>query len=282
MIRRLIEISRPVLWVNTIGTTVIGMWLSGYLWTPAIIPILLWVTFPFNLLIYGINDIYDQDTDADNDRKGGYGGAKIKPSETKMIGWGVLLTNIPFLVFFAITLPWEAVAWMGLYAFSFWQYSATPLRFKGRPILDSLSNADYAFPLVFVPLALGAPVWWAAALGLMAWSMAKHVYDAIQDIDEDSDAGIRTTAVAFGVRGALVWSGAWWTVSTVLFALVNIPVAVVNALLAGWLVIAQWRTPTTRRAKQLYRYSVAFPYVAGAVAGVQLVAGLTLGVFPSP
>jgi len=282
VIRRLIEISRPVLWVNTIGTTVIGMWLSGYLWTPAIIPILLWVTFPFNLLIYGINDIYDQDTDADNDRKGGYGGAKIKPSETKMIGWGVLLTNIPFLVFFAITLPWEAVAWMGLYAFSFWQYSATPLRFKGRPILDSLSNADYAFPLVFVSLALGAPVWWAAALGLMAWSMAKHVYDAIQDIDEDSDAGIRTTAVAFGVRGALVWSGAWWTVSTVLFALVNIPVAVVNALLAGWLVIAQWRTPTTLRAKQLYRYSVAFPYVAGAVAGVQLVAGLTLGVFPSP
>jgi len=258
------------------------MWLSGYLWTPAIIPILLWVTFPFNLLIYGINDIYDQDTDADNDRKGGYGGAKIKPSETAMIGWGVLLTNIPFLVFFAITLPWEAVAWMGLYAFSFWQYSATPLRFKGRPILDSVSNADYAFPLVFVPLALGAPVLWAAALGLMAWSMAKHVYDAIQDIDEDSDAGIRTTAVAFGVKGALVWSGVWWTVSTVLFALVNIPVAVVNALLAGWLVIAQWRTPTTRRAKQLYRYSEAFPYVAGAVAGVQLVAGLTLGVYPSP
>jgi 4-hydroxybenzoate polyprenyltransferase len=268
--------------VNTIGTTVIGMWLAGFLWTPEIIPILLWVTFPFNLLIYGINDIYDQDTDADNDRKGGYGGAKIKPSETRAIGWGVLVTNIPFLVYFAITLPWEAVAWMGLYAFSFWQYSATPLRFKGRPILDSVSNADYAFPLVFVPLAVGAPVWWAAALGLMAWSMAKHVYDAIQDIEEDSAAGIKTTAVAFGVRGSLIWSGFWWAVSTVLFALVNIPVAIVNAVLAGWLVFAQWRTPTTKKAKALYRYSVAFPYVAGAVAGVQLVAGLTLGVYPTP
>jgi len=60
------------------------MWLAGELWTWSIIPILLWVTFPFNLLIYGINDIYDQDTDADNDRKGGYGGAKIKPAETRM------------------------------------------------------------------------------------------------------------------------------------------------------------------------------------------------------
>ena len=277
--RRLVEISRPVLWVNTIGTTVIAMWLSGYLWTWEILPILIWVTFPFNLLIYGVNDIYDQDTDADNDRKGGYGGAKIKPSETRMIGWGVVLTNVPFLVYFSIVLHgrWEAVAWMALYAFSFWQYSATPLRFKGRPVLDSLSNADYAFPLVFVPLALGAPVVWEAAIGLMAWSMAKHVYDAIQDIDEDRDAGIRTTAVAFGVRGSLIWSGFWWIVSTVLFALVNIPVAVVNAVLAGWLVLAQWRNPTIERARSLYRYSVAFPYVAGAVAGGQLVVALTLG-----
>jgi len=281
VIRRLVEISRPVLWVNTIGTTVIAMWLSGYLWTWEIVPILIWVTFPFNLLIYGVNDIYDQDTDADNDRKGGYGGAKIKPSETKMIGWGVVLTNVPFLVYFALTLPLAAVAWMALYAFSFWQYSATPLRFKGRPILDSLSNADYAFPLVFVPLALGSPVWWQAAIGLMAWSMAKHVYDAIQDIDEDAAAGIRTTAVAFGSKGALVWSGVWWIVSTVLFAVVNIPVAVVNALIAGWLVVALWRTPTTKKARDLYRFSVTFPYVAGAVAGVQLVTGIVLGVYPS-
>ncbi len=259
MIRRLVEISRPVLWVNTIGTTVNGMWLAGELWTWAIAPILIWVTFPFNLLIYGINDIYDQDTDADNDRKGGYGGAKIKPHETKMIGWGVILTNVPFLVYFALTLPWEAVAWMALYAFSFWQYSATPLRFKGRPILDSISNADYAFPLVLVPVALGAEPLWAAAVGLMAWSMAKHVYDAIQDIDEDSEAGIRTTAVAFGIRGSLVWSAFWWTMSTVLFALVNLPLPIVNAVLAGWLVIAQWRKPTIADARRLYRYSVAFP-----------------------
>jgi 4-hydroxybenzoate polyprenyltransferase len=116
----------------------------------------------------------------------------------------------------------------------------------------------------------------------MAWSMAKHVYDAIQDIDEDSDAGIRTTAVAFGLKGSLLWSALWWTVSTVLFALVNAPVAIVNAVLAGWLVIAQWRKPTIEQARSLYRYSVAFPYVAGAVAGVQLVAGLTLGLYPTP
>ncbi len=277
MIRRLIDISRPVLWVNTIGTVVIAMWLTGDLWRWEIIPILIWVTFPFNLLIYGVNDIFDQDTDQDNDRKGGYGGAKIRPHEVRPIAWAVALTNIPFLVYFAVTLPWPATLWMAAYAFSFWQYSSPPLRFKGRPIWDSVSNADYAFPLVFVAYALGSEPIWAAAIGLMAWSMAKHVYDAIQDIDEDAEAGIRTTAVAFGLKGALVWSGVWWTVSTVLFALVNIPVAIVNALIAGWLVIALWRRPTIVQARSLYRFSVTFPYAAGTVAGFQLVAGIVFG-----
>jgi 4-hydroxybenzoate polyprenyltransferase len=115
----------------------------------------------------------------------------------------------------------------------------------------------------------------------MAWSLAKHVYDAIQDIDEDASAGIITTAVKFGIKGSLVWSGFWWVVSTVLFALVNLPLAAVNAALAGVLVVAQWRNPTIATARRLYRYSVAFPYVAGAVAGVQLVTGLVLGVYPA-
>jgi len=277
---RLIEISRPVLWINTIGTTIVAMWITGVLWDWSILPILIWVTFPFNLLIYGINDIFDRDTDDPNARKGGHGGAKITDTETRPIIWGVVLTNAPFLIYFIVTLPWPAWAWMLAYTFSFWQYSATPLRFKGRPVWDSLSNTDYAYPLVFVPFALGAEPMWPAALGLMAWSMAKHVYDAIQDIDEDSAAGIRTTAVAFGTKGALLWSGFWWIVSTGLFAMVNIPVAIANALIAGWLVIALWRTPTTAKARDLYRFSVTFPYVAGAVAGVQLVAGITFGVYP--
>lgn len=280
MLRRLVEISRPVLWINTVGTTVVAMWLAGFLWTWEIVPFLLWVTLPFNLLIYGINDIFDQETDADNDRKGGYGGAKIKPSEVKMIGWAVVILNGPFLVYFAVTIPLAAFVWVLAYTFSFWQYSARPLRFKGRPIWDSISNADYAFPLAFVPLALGVEPSWPAVIGLMTWSMAKHVYDAIQDIDEDAAAGITTTAVKFGVRGSLVWSGSWWIVSTAAFALVNIPVAIVSGVISGWLLFANWRTPTSAEAKRLYKFSVMFPYVAGAVAGVQLVAGMMLGLYP--
>lgn len=273
------HISRPVLWVNTIGTTVVGIWLTGDLWRWEALPLLLWATLPFNLLIYGINDIFDHETDAQNSRKGGVEGALIERSETRGILLAIVLTNAPFLAFFLLTMPSDALAWVAAYILVFVFYSAPPLRFKARVALDSLSNAAYAFPLVIVPLALGEQPIWTAALGLMAWSVAKHAYDAIQDIEEDRAAGIRTTAVALGVRGAVIWSAVWWSLSTIAFALISWPVAIANALIAGWLVVQLWRTQTTSRARGLYRYSIVFPYAAGSVAGSHLVAAILLGSF---
>jgi len=280
MLSRLILISRPVLWVNTIGTTVVGMWLVGDLWRWDIVPLLLWATLPFNLLIYGVNDIFDQETDAKNTRKGGLEGARIKGSESRSILIGVAVTNIPFVAYFLFVLPLPALAWIAAYILIFIFYSAPPLRFKARRYLDSLSNAAYAFPLVFVPLAFGEEPVWAAAIGLMTWSVAKHTFDAVQDIDEDRDAGIITTAVHLGARGAAVWSGVWWLVSTICFALVSLPVAAVNLAIAGWLVISLYRTPQPATGRRLYRFSIAFPYVAGSVAGAQLVVSLVLGALP--
>jgi len=277
---RLIQISRPVLWVNTIGPTIVGMWLVGDLWRWDVLPLLLWATLPFNLLIYGVNDIFDQETDAHNTRKGGLEGARILRFETRTIVWGIILTNVPFLVYFLTTLPPTALGWIAAYAAIFVFYSAPPLRFKARRYVDSLSNAAYAFPLVFVPLALGETPTWAAAIGLIAWSVAKHTYDAVQDIDEDRAAGIHTTAVYLGARGATLWSAVWWAFSTLAFALVSWPVALVNALIAGWLVLSLGRDPTPSKARSLYRYSIAFPYVAGSVAGAQVVASILLGAYP--
>jgi len=277
---RIFHISRPVLWINTIGPGVVGVWLAGDLWRWEALPLLLWLTLPFNLLIYGVNDVFDQETDAKNPRKGTLEGARIDSKEVQPILLGVALTNAPFLVYFLFALPAGAVLWMLLYAALFVGYSAPPARFKARPYLDSLSNAAYAFPLVFVPLALGEGVLWPAALGLMAWSAAKHAFDAVQDIDEDRKVGIATTAVRLGASGVVLWSGAWWLLATVLFALVNPPVALVNALYAGALLLVLRRSPSPDTGHRLYPFSIAFPYVAGTVAGVQLVAALSLGLYP--
>ena len=133
---------------------VVGVWLAGDLWRWEALPLLLWLTLPFNLLIYGVNDVFDQETDAKNPRKGTLEGARISPEEVRPIALGVLLTNAPFLVYFLFFYPWDANLWALLYAVLFVGYSAPPLRFNARPYLDYLSNALYAFLLVLVSLAL--------------------------------------------------------------------------------------------------------------------------------
>jgi 4-hydroxybenzoate polyprenyltransferase len=277
---RLLHISRPVLWINTVGPATVGMWLTGDLFVWEALPILLWLTLPFNLLIYGVNDVFDQETDARNPRKGTLEGARIDPSEVRSVVIGVIITNVPFLVYSLLFVPLSAIAWMFLYALLFAGYSVPPARFKARPYLDSLSNMAYAFPLVFVPLALGSGPVWPAALGLMAWSAAKHTFDAVQDVDEDRRVGIMTTAVRLGPGGVVLWSGAFWALATACFALVNVPVALVNTAIAGTLLYLLGRDPTPETGHRLYKYSIAFPYVAGTVAGVQLVAALSLGAYP--
>jgi 4-hydroxybenzoate polyprenyltransferase len=275
-----VHISRPVLWINTIGSGVVGVWLTGALMDVRALPVLLWLTLPFNLLIYGVNDIYDQDTDAANPRKGSLEGARIQRSEVRLIAWAVAVVNVPFLVYFVLVLPPAANAVIGLYAAVFVFYSATPLRFKARPYVDALSNAAYALPLVIVPAALEVAPVWPAAVGLMAWSVAKHPFDAVQDIVEDREAGITTTAVRLGPRGVALWSGAWWLLSTVLFALVSVPVAAVNLAIAGTLVVRLLRDPTPATGHRLYPLSVAFPYLAGSVAGVLLTVAIFFGRYP--
>jgi len=280
MLGRLFHISRPVLWINTVGPAVVGVWLTGDLWRWEATPLLVWLTLPFNLLIYGVNDVFDQETDAKNPRKGSLEGAKILPEEVGTIWRGVILTNVPFLIYFLYVLPYEAVFWILLYAALFVGYSVPVLRFKARPYLDSLSNAAYAFPLVFVPLALESSIVWPAALGLMAWSTAKHTFDAVQDIDEDRKVRILTAAVRLGASGVVFWSGAWWTIATVCFAFVSPIVALVNAAYAGGLLYALRRDPAPETGQRLYKYSIAFPYVAGTAAGVLLVAAISLGAYP--
>jgi 4-hydroxybenzoate polyprenyltransferase len=280
VILRLLYISRPLLWINTVGPATIGMWLAGNLFTWGALPILLWLTLPFNLLIYGVNDVFDQETDAKNPRKGTLEGARIDRSEVRPLVLGVIFTNAPFMIYALLFAPFSATAWVLLYALVFLGYSVPPARFKARPYLDSLSNAAYAFPLVFVPLALGEGPVWSAALGLMAWSAAKHTFDAVQDVDEDRRAGITTTAVRLGPDGVVLWSGALWALATACFAFLSVPVALLNAAIAGTLLYVLRQSPTQETGHRLYKYSIAFPYVAGTFAGVQLVAALSLGTYP--
>lgn len=266
---KIFQLSRPVLWVNTLGPAWVGLWLTGTLWDNRFFPILLWCTLPFNLLIYGVNDISDMDTDCANDRKGGWEGARVCPDEIRPILFWVTVLNSPFLIFFTIQYNFTTLMVLFLYALVFLLYSLPP-RFKARRFFDSLSNAAYALPLVFVPVALNAQVVWPAATGLMTWSIAKHCYDSIQDIDVDRSAGLDTTAIALGKSGALVFCSVFWLFSSFAFARLSLTLAIANALYASFLVLGMAFFSDRHAQRRLYRYSVAFPYVVGTYGGVAL------------
>ncbi len=280
-LRKVLALSRPVLWINTIGPAWVGLWTTGLLWRASFLPLLLWLTLPFNLLIYGVNDITDLDTDALNDRKGGWEGARVGKHEIAGVLAWVAALNGPFVIYFALTYRRDALVALAIYTMVFLLYSLPP-RLKARPFLDSASNAAYALPLVFVPLALNHDVIWPAALGLMAWSTAKHCFDSIQDIEQDRRAGLRTTAVVLDKRGALVFCGAFWLLSCLAFARLSVSLAALNGLYAVLLLSGMAFAKERASERRLYVYSVAFPYVVGTYGGVALALAVFLGKWSAP
>ncbi len=279
LLGRLLLVSRPALWVNTLGPAVVALWLSGRLWSwdaPWLV-LLIWLTLPFNLLIYGVNDLSDLKEDALNPRKGGYQGARLEPGEVLPLARAIAVLNFPFALYFLLETPPAFWAVVSFYAVLFLGYSLPPVRFKGHPFLDSLSNAAYALPLAFVPLLFEQSPSILALACLMAWSVAKHAFDAVQDLESDGDAGVRTVATVLGVQKTALWCGGWFVLSSVLATFLHPLVGLAIVLVSGGLTLKLWREPTPARATRLYPLSLLSPWAVGMVAGVLLVAHLVRG-----
>lgn len=278
-LRRLLTVSRPALWVNTVGTLVTGVWLSGRLYTldPATLLLLAYLTLPFNLLIYGLNDLSDREEDARSSRKGGWQGARLTLAEGGPLLRATLLLNVPALLLLTLLLPPAATAVLLLSAVLFAAYSLPPLRLKGRPFLDGLSNVAYALPLILPALTLGSPAPWGPLLALMSYSVGKHAFDAAQDIPADRAAGTRTVATTLGVRGSAAYALAWFALAAALLWPASKLTALALLLTCGGMALGLLCRPTPERAARLYPLSIVTPWIVGAVAGVQLVYLLARG-----
>ncbi|ACO46329.1 UbiA family prenyltransferase [Deinococcus deserti] len=276
---RLLTVSRPALWVNTVGTLVTGLWLTGHLYRldASLLLLLVYLTLPFNLLIYGLNDLSDREVDARSSRKGGWQGARLTPGEARPLLRSTLLLNVPFLLALALLLPLKATLLLLGSAVLFAAYSLPPLRLKARPFLDGLSNVAYALPLALPALVLGAPVPWAPLLALMAYSVGKHAFDAAQDIPADRAAGTRTVATTLGVQGTARYALFWFLLAGACLWPVSRLTALALWLTCAGMALALHIRPTLQQASRLYPLSIVTPWIVGAVAGVQLVAGLVRG-----
>jgi 4-hydroxybenzoate polyprenyltransferase len=208
-----LEISRPLLWLNTSMPLLWGaVGLRGHL-EPGDVVLFAFFLFPYNYFLHAPNDYFDFETDAHNPRKGGVEGALTpKPLLARHAVASTLLLA-PFLLFVGATQPpLTLVSLVALLVLSA-AYNAPPTRLKGRPVLDSLTNVLYALPLQIGLHAAGSTnLVDAPVLVFAAWGIGAHALTTITDRDEDAAAQVRTIAVLLGRRATALFAAFWFVV----------------------------------------------------------------------
>jgi 4-hydroxybenzoate polyprenyltransferase len=205
--RKIFKLSRPRFWMYVFGPYIVGLVAGAghysQLQTPLVVLFGLFFLFPANILIYGINDIFDYETDKDNAKKTEYE-TLVPPDERATIWRIVLVFNLPFLLLLT-QVNQQAVATIAGFLFFSVFYSAPPIRAKTKPIVDSAFNVLYVLPGIFgYFLAGGTQLNGALVIAAWCWAMAMHAYSAVPDITADRQNGLNTVATYLGFYGTLV------------------------------------------------------------------------------
>jgi 4-hydroxybenzoate polyprenyltransferase len=226
VIRALFVSSRPLSWVNTAFP-----FAAAYLLTTREVDLTfvlgtIFFLVPYNLAMYGINDVFDYESDLRNPRKGGVEGALLDPGMHRPTIIASIVTTVPFVVYLVLVgspLSWLVLA---ISLFAVVAYSAKGLRFKERPFLDSVtSSTHFVSPAVYGLVLAGAvftPQLWAVLGAFFLWGVASHAFGAVQDIVADREGGIASIATVIGGR------------ATVRFAVIAYALGGLLLLLTAW------------------------------------------------
>lgn len=204
----ILKISRPRFWIYELGTFLVGLIAAGTAFTD-IPPVSLCVffvyfLFPANLLIYGVNDVFDYETDKLNKKKEDYE-ALVKPADQRPLLWIVAAVNAPF-VLLAFFLGAKAGIAFAIFLLCAIFYSAPPLRSKTKPVLDSLTSAGHyiATGVFGYYLASGPGIPLNGIIAGLAWAVAMHAFSAVPDINADDKAGLDTIATKLGAQKTII------------------------------------------------------------------------------
>ncbi|KAK2867762.1 hypothetical protein FQN49_003494 [Arthroderma sp. PD_2] len=166
------------------------------------------LSFPLCLVIFGVNDVYDHDTDMKNPRKGRVwaDGTILDKADHEYILFaskvsiiGVLLVALPAL----IQSP-QVSNYLTLCLTISWAYSSPPLRLKERPLIDSVFTGLIYWSIwvcgyivsnnsTYDGSETSSPGGWVlfSAIGLQSLG-------TILDIKPDAAANVRTIATVYG------------------------------------------------------------------------------------
>ena len=212
--RQVLAASRPFSWVNTAYPFAAGYLLvTGGRIDAALVVGTLYFLGPYNLLMYGINDVFDYASDLRNPRKGGIEGALADPATARAVHrrilWAALATNVPLLAWLGWLGGAAAGLVLGVVVFLVIAYSAPVLRFKERPGIDSATSAMHfvgplLYALVLTGTALTERETWPVLVAFFLWGIASHAFGAVQDVRADREGGIGSVATVLGAHATVV------------------------------------------------------------------------------
>jgi 4-hydroxybenzoate polyprenyltransferase len=204
-IKKLFWVSRPVSWINTAYPFAVAYYLVTRSFDATFFLGTLFFLIPYNLLMYGINDVFDYESDLRNPRKGGIEGALLEPRYHRLTVIAAVASSVPFILYLTAAGTSASTGWLYLFVFTVIAYSAKGLRFKEKPFLDSLtSSSHFVGPMIFGLSIAGANLsepnllMFIAAFSL--WGIASHAFGAVQDVKADREGGISSIATAIGAR----------------------------------------------------------------------------------
>ena len=203
-VRQLVGSSRPLSWVNTAYPFGAAYLLAGGGLGPVFWCGVAYFLVPYNLLMYGVNDVFDYESDLRNPRKGGVEGIVLQDRWHRLTLVAAFLSNVPFLLVLTVMGTAWSTAALAVVVSAVVAYSAPGLRFKERPVVDSAtSSTHFTGPAVFGYLVVSHAVT-ASTLAVFAafflWGTASHAFGAVQDIRADRGAGIASVATRLGAR----------------------------------------------------------------------------------
>jgi len=205
-LRKLFKVSRPISWVNTAYPfAATYLVLGGGVDLTFIIGTLFFL-IPYNLLMYGINDVFDYESDIRNPRKNSIEGAVEAKSFHPVILNAAISLSLPFIVALVFLGQWTADLTLFAVLFFVVAYSVKGLRFKEKPFLDSItSSLHFVGPMIYAFSLLGfntstVPI----IIAFFLWGIASHAFGAVQDIIPDRQGKLASIATVIGAC-ATVW-----------------------------------------------------------------------------
>ncbi|QQS39344.1 prenyltransferase [Candidatus Woesebacteria bacterium] len=223
---KLVYISRPRFYPYLLGTYLVGFTSvankADFLSLTFLLTFIFF-TLPANLFLYGINDLYDSDTDKYSVKKKGK--EFVASQKDKLLSRATLYCFLIGIVTLIIQTSFLSMMSLSLFLALSYLYSASPFRLKARPFLDFGANFLYITPgLVgyfqntntYPPLLI--------ILAASFWAFAMHIFSAIPDIKADKNAQLKTTAVFLGRKNAIILCVLFWSLTSFILFYINMPV----------------------------------------------------------